>query len=117
MVDRHDQRLGPSGVNAIARRPVSLSSRLRMLLLLLAVHAQHPDGGACTRAPAVAAAVDSGWRAYRQRALEGAGAPVAAAAAARPGAAGRPAAGRRGGGGPGAGPPARKRGPAARSAR
>jgi tetratricopeptide (TPR) repeat protein len=59
-----------------------------MLLLLLAVHAQHPDGGGCTRAPAVAAAVDSGWRAYRQGALEDAGAQFAAAAAACPGAAG-----------------------------
>jgi tetratricopeptide (TPR) repeat protein len=59
-----------------------------MLLLFLAVLAQHRAAGPCARAPAVAAAVDSGWRAYRQGAIEDAGAQFAAAAALCPGAPG-----------------------------
>lgn len=59
-----------------------------MLLLLVAVLAQHPvAGGGCARAPAVAA-VERGWRAYRQGALEDAEAQFAAAAALCPAAPG-----------------------------
>ena len=59
-----------------------------MLLLLVAVLAQRPAAGPCARAPAVAAAVDSGWRAYRHDALEEARAQFAAAAVLCPGAPG-----------------------------
>jgi tetratricopeptide (TPR) repeat protein len=59
-----------------------------MLLLLVAVLAQRPAAGPCARAPAVAAGVDSGWRAYRHDALEEARAQFAAAAVLCPGAPG-----------------------------
>src|SRR5260370_29953005 len=61
-VDRHNQRLGAGGANAIARRRASLSSRRLMLLLLLAVLAQPPAAGPCAPAPAVAAALGTASR-------------------------------------------------------
>ena len=57
-----------------------------MLVLLVALHLQHPTVGVC---PSAAAAVlDSGWRAYRDGALERAAARFAAARALCPSAAG-----------------------------